>query len=526
MAAGRAREQGSLSVEHLGLVLGIACAGFGGMAAVGGAMDRAVRLDAGGRATVVAAPLSAQAGAISALADEAALLRRAQEAAASAGEAHVWTDYARRPINPMADDGNCVACAHALDSTLGGNAASARAVFADAFRDGIEGIVDLLARDSKARDRAVQALLGKFALLRELKPALADTVDELSVHIRALGKEGTNLADADPDLLKELAVAHAIPSADPASIARAFGRAMDDWADYPSLLELDHAVSAWPDGAKGVVSARMESGSSHVFNVARVDGRTYFLDGQTGISLTRAAFPKGKAMLLRTDDIPAHARELEHTLPPASHEFTGLEGEVPVDYFANPEFVNPRGRGAVTFVDEDYRGKGQKCARGVNCAKVVSATDHMLGGTGPQQALPFFGRIAGADRLDSQLLDGILRAIGVDSASAYVLVGSRGGSQGARRLVRSFGDGSKGVLRIERKSGSAHFVNFVNVDGALVVIDNQKRRTARAMATDLDDATRITVIRTADMPAAMRGDLAGWLATKPDHALVVDGAAK
>lgn len=524
------RARGTVSGEQLTLLCAVAVVGVSSMVMLGGAWTGALATGADGRtdpqgrtdAATPAGPAGpvAQAGVLRVLLDEAALLRRAEEARAAVGEAHVWPEMVRRPINPLADEGNCVACAVALDSTLEGAPASARPVFSDAFAGGLEALIRELSVDRKARGRAVRRLIQKFEHVRRQKPDLADAVDELIESAKALGRRRANLSKADPDLVRELAITHALPAGDNPSLAAALGRAPDDWEFQWSLLEVDHAVSAWPDGAKGIVSLRSPGAESHVINVLRAGGKTYFLDAQSGISYTRAALPDRPAFLLRTKDAPPGALDGLGELPRASDDFRGLGEDVPVDYFANPDFVNPRGRGRVTFVDRDYRGEGTKCARGVNCMKVTATTDLLLSGAPPTQALPFWGQLADGTE-DTQRLDSLLKAVGVEGTEIRIFTGEDATAKNFLTAMLDTPAGSKAVLRIVHKDKTAHFLNAVNLGDRVVVLDNQSRRSADSLLKGFEDAAEIWIAPTAPVPPHMLGVIQGWAKSDPDTGLVL-----
>jgi hypothetical protein len=545
----RRRRGGALSFESAALLVLVASMAVAGLFSLGGAMDRAIGGGARPAGFVAAphdvpprtAPLAAQAGIASAMDEAAEFARRASRGTGEVapdylqraktyswffGDATPWIGDARRPINLYDDAMNCTACALALDSTLEGRPASALPVGLRALEGGEGEFFAQLLADQPRVNAALALARRRIRAGVDRIQGFGDTAEVWLAELAGLEERPAGLLEVSEGARAAVASADILPLGDPDAFASELGRRAADWQRFPSLLELDQAVGAWPDRAKGAVMVEGPDGLGHVFNVLRYRGETYFLDGQWGIGRTRASFANARAFALRTDDVPVWVDLDALDLPPPANRFGHLKEEIPDDYFANPEFVNPRGRGARTFVQQgDGPGQRTVCAREVNCAKVTTATDQMLGGSGPTQALPVLGDIGAGARRDEGNVQVMLEALGVRSGEMNILTEEDASVAGVVKQVRQFGGGAKAFLWLEFDDANAHFLNVAKVDGTVVVIDNQGRRTAEDIARQLDGAKQIWVIRTRNLPMRMQGTLREWIDTKPAHALVVGGSA-
>ncbi len=101
------------------------------------------------------------------------------------------------------------------------------------------------------------------------------------------------------------------------------------WLRPTSIDELDSATEKWPDGARGFVGVTWTAtGSAHIFNVAKVDGKTVFYDAQDANEVgpvkpdgwpDRVNWSSG-AHLLRVDDLEANDAALKQYLDPGPED--------------------------------------------------------------------------------------------------------------------------------------------------------------------------------------------------------------
>lgn len=207
-------------------------------------------------------------------------------------------------------------------------------------------------------------------------------------------------------------------------------------------------------------------------------------------------------------------REIPHDLQGAAA--VEAQAHVPADYLINPDFVNPDVASDPPAVLNPAIGQAQTKAehpRRINCQNVAVATDRMLGGGGPCQALRNRG-VNPDGTPDSARAGDLAKRLGGNGQSlAYT--GRMVSREAIMDGIREWGDGAKGIISM-RRDGKGHVRNFVNLGGVPVLIENQFR-AASSLWIAVDNAHEVELHRTPNMTEEMVAHLRQLLAEIPNY---------
>ena len=85
------------------------------------------------------------------------------------------------------------------------------------------------------------------------------------------------------------------------------------------MNNIDSQMKNYGDGARGVVQIFYKSGGGHVFNVERKDGKTYYIEAQSGrvkdFGKTLQNVKTDRVALVRTDNLKFSDRAKNFVMP-------------------------------------------------------------------------------------------------------------------------------------------------------------------------------------------------------------------